>query len=64
MSKQTAFGLWKSSLSPKMMANNIQFEDVQWSGDTLIWKEQSSDWGALIAQKKGGAKFTLNTRQL
>ena len=45
-----------------MMAKNIQFADIAWSGNNLIWKQQSSAWGTLVSQKRGQAPIILNTK--
>ncbi len=44
------------------MAKNIQFADIAWSGDNLIWKQQSSAFGTLFSQKRGQAPIILNTK--
>ncbi|MEC7985412.1 MAG: S9 family peptidase [Myxococcota bacterium] len=60
--KTCAYGLWKSELSPKMMAKNIRFEDVAWSGESLLWREERSGWGAILIQRPGQAPTELNTQ--
>ena len=62
MLQKKAFGLWNSSLTPSMMAKNIQFADIVWSGDNLIWKQQSSAFGTLLSQKPGQPPIILNTK--
>jgi dipeptidyl aminopeptidase/acylaminoacyl peptidase len=45
-----------------MMAQNIQFADIAWAGNKLVWKQQSSDWGTLVCQQYGQATTVLNTK--
>lgn len=39
---QKSYGLWSSSFSPKTIAGITRLDDVQWSGDTLVWSEGGS----------------------
>lgn len=46
------FGLWPSPLSPERMAQLLRITDVQWNrtGRILIWREERSGRGVLVAQ--------------
>ncbi len=45
------YGLWPSPLTPDRMAASIRLTDVQWdrTGRTLIWREERSGRGVLMA---------------
>lgn len=46
------FGLWDSPVTAAALASGIRITDVQWSTDgrTLVWREERSAKGVLVAQ--------------
>lgn len=47
----TQYGLWKSQLSPKTMAQGLTLRDLAYAEDgTLIWLENRSDRGVLVVK--------------
>lgn len=57
-----AFGLWKSQISPELIAAAIGLSDPQWDSDgkTLVWGEMRSGKGVLMAQPVGEAPYELS----
>jgi dipeptidyl aminopeptidase/acylaminoacyl peptidase len=57
-----AFGLWKSRITPDLMAASIGLNDPQWDtdGQTLVWREERSGQGVLMAQPAGEASYELS----
>ena len=51
MKTRRQFGLWDSPISPKSLAADKRFGEVQWDSDgrTLVWLEGRSDRGVLVA---------------
>jgi len=60
--KQAAFGLWKSKISPELIAAAIRLGDPKWDtdGKTLLWREERSGRGVLMAQPTGEAPYELS----
>ena len=50
------YGLWKSPLSPKSLAQGQRLGDALWDSDgkTLVWLEGRGDRGALVASRLDG----------
>src|SRR6185436_6545209 len=47
-------GLWDSPLSPRSLAGEVKLDSPQWDADgTLVWLEQRSGKGVLVAQSPG-----------
>lgn len=59
---QKAFGLWKSKITPELLAAAVGLSDPQWDtdGKTLVWRELRSGQGVLLAQPMGEAPFELS----
>jgi dipeptidyl aminopeptidase/acylaminoacyl peptidase len=57
-----AFGLWDSKITPDLIAAMIGLSDPQWDTDgrTLVWREERSGQGILMAQPPGEAPYTLS----
>jgi Tol biopolymer transport system component len=57
-----AFGLWKSKITPELLAAAIGLSDPQWDtdGKTLLWREMRSSQGVLVAQPLGEAPYDLS----
>jgi len=57
-----AYGLWKSHITPDLIAAAISLSDPQWAADgkTLVWREVRSGQGALMAQPAGEAPYELS----
>jgi len=55
------YGLWPSPLTPDRMAASLRLTDVQWdrAGRTLIWREERSGRGVLVAHGPGSAPRDL-----
>jgi len=60
--KKMAFGLWKSQISPELIAAAVGLSDPQWDSDgkTLVWREMRSGQGVVVAQPVGEAPFELS----
>ncbi|MEA3327128.1 MAG: S9 family peptidase [Chloroflexota bacterium] len=60
--EQAAFGLWKSKISPELIAASIRLGGPQWDSDgrTLLWREERSGRGVLMAQPNGEAPYELS----
>ena len=56
------FGLWKSHITPELIAAYVGLSDPQWGGDgqTLVWREGHSGQGVLMAQPLGEAPYELS----
>ena len=59
---QHAYGLWKSRISPELIAAAIRLGTPQWDSDgkTLLWLEGRSGRGVLIAQVLGEAPVEIS----
>ena len=57
-----AFGMWKSQITPDLMAASIGLTDPQWDtdGQTLVWREERGGKGVLMAQPIGQAAYELS----
>jgi dipeptidyl aminopeptidase/acylaminoacyl peptidase len=57
-----AFGLWESQITPELIAAAIGLSDPQWDSDgrTLLWREERSGQGVLMAQPVGEAPYELS----
>lgn len=57
-----AFGLWKSEITPELIAAAIGLSDPQWDtdGKTLVWGEMRSGQGVLLAQPLGEPPYELS----
>jgi dipeptidyl aminopeptidase/acylaminoacyl peptidase len=57
-----AYGLWKSQISPELIAAAISLNDPTWDSDgkTLVWREMRSGKGVLVAQPEGEAPYELS----
>lgn len=57
-----AYGLWESRITPDLMAASIGVNDPQWDSDgqTLVWREERSGQGVLVAQPVGQAPYELS----
>lgn len=57
-----AYGLWESSITPDLIAASIGLTDPQWdsNGETLVWREERSGKGVLMAQPIGEAPYELS----
>ncbi len=57
-----AFGLWPSRISPELIAAAIRLTDPLWdsAGQTLLWREERSGQGVLMAQPRGEAPYELS----
>ncbi len=53
MSTHRPYGNWDSPLSPDMMAGAVRLADIAWSDHTLVWREERSGQGVLVAQRPG-----------
>ncbi|MBW6465533.1 MAG: hypothetical protein K0B06_03420, partial [Brevefilum sp.] len=56
------FGLWKSQITPELIAAYVGLSDPQWADDgrTLVWREGHSGQGVLMAQPLGEAPYVLS----
>ncbi len=56
------YGLWKSRLSSRMVAESSGLLDVQWAGDgeTLVWLERRDGRGVLVVRRPGDAPQVIN----
>jgi len=56
MRRVLPYGLWPSPLEPERMASLLRITDVQWdrSGRVLIWREERSGRGVLVAREGEG----------
>jgi Tol biopolymer transport system component len=56
------FGLWKSKITPELIAAYTGLSDPQWDtdGKTLLWREGRSGQGVLMAQPLGEAPYALS----
>ncbi len=54
--KQLPYGMWKSPISPAMIAQAVRLEDVRWDadGETLVWLEGRSGRGVLVMRGADG----------
>jgi len=59
---QKAYGLWKSQITPELIAAAIRLGDSLWDTDgrTLVWREGRSGQGVLMAQPLGEAPYELS----
>ncbi len=57
-----AFGLWESKITPDLIAASIGLTDPQWDtdGKTLVWREERSGKGVLVAQPVGEAPYEIS----
>lgn len=57
-----AFGLWESKITPDLIAASIGLTDPQWGADgkTLLWREERSGRGMLMAQPMGDAPLEIS----
>jgi dipeptidyl aminopeptidase/acylaminoacyl peptidase len=57
-----AYGVWKSPITPDLVAAAIRLNDVAWDtdGKTLVWLEGRSGKGVLVAQPQGEAPYDLS----
>ncbi len=57
-----AFGVWKSPITPDLIAAAIRLSDVKWDSDgrTLVWLEGRSGQGVLVAQPQGEASYEIS----
>lgn len=57
-----AFGIWKSQITPELIAASIRLSDPLWDtdGKTLVWREERSGQGVLMAQPLGEAPYELS----
>ena len=62
MKTQAAYGLWKSKITPELIAASIRVGDPMWDtdGKTLLWREGRSGKGVLMAQPNGEAPYELS----
>ena len=51
-----AYGLWESAVTPRLLAQGRQLKGVCWDSDgqTLVWLEERSGRGVLVAQSATG----------
>ena len=51
-----AYGLWESAVTPRLLAQGRQLKGVCWDSDgqTLVWLEERSGRGVLVAQNATG----------
>ncbi len=49
------YGLWDSPITSEQLAMGVRLTDVRWDsdGETLIWMEERSDRGVLVAKRRG-----------
>jgi len=59
---ERAFGLWKSQITPELIAAAIRLSDPLWDtdGETLVWREERSGKGVLVAQPSGEAPYEIS----
>ncbi|MDY6866882.1 MAG: S9 family peptidase [Chloroflexota bacterium] len=59
---QKAFGLWKSKITPDLIAAAVGLGDSLWDtdGKTLVWREERSGKGVLLAQPLGEAPYEVS----
>jgi dipeptidyl aminopeptidase/acylaminoacyl peptidase len=59
---EKAFGLWKSQITPELIAAAVRLGDSQWDtdGKTLVWREGRSGEGVLLAQPLGEAPYEVS----
>lgn len=57
------FGLWESPITPKSLAEGLRFSEVAWDSDgkTLVWREERSDRGVLVAASLNDAPRDLTS---
>ena len=55
------FGMWDSPVTAAAVASGIRITDVQWSSDglALVWREERSGRGVLVAQEGDAAPRDL-----
>ena len=46
------YGLWKSTLTPNLIANKLRFSDVQYTEDGLLWLEGRPTGSVLVYKAK------------
>ena len=58
----SAFGVWKSQITPELIAAAINLSDPMWDtdGQTLVWREVRSGRGFLMAQPAGEAPYEIS----
>ena len=56
------YGLWSSHITPELIGATIRLSDPQWdqATDTLVWKEERSGKGVLMAQSQTQAPYVLS----
>jgi dipeptidyl aminopeptidase/acylaminoacyl peptidase len=59
---QKAFGLWKSKITPELIAAAVSLGDSLWDtdGKTLVWREGRSGKGVILAQPLGEAPYEVS----
>jgi len=59
---EKAFGLWKSQITPELIAAAIRLGDSQWDTDgrMLVWWEERSGEGVILAQPLGEAPYEVS----
>ncbi|MBA4419646.1 MAG: hypothetical protein C0391_00690 [Anaerolinea sp.] len=50
----TPYGLWKSSITPALVAEKLRLSDVQYCGEGLMWLEGRPTGITLVHQSNGG----------
>jgi len=55
-----AYGLWKSRITPELIAAAIRIGEPQWDGRTLVWREERSGRGVVMAQPPGQAPVEVS----
>jgi dipeptidyl aminopeptidase/acylaminoacyl peptidase len=57
------FGAWDSPVTSRMLASKLRLLDAKWDtdGETLVWLEGRSKFGALLAQRGPHAPRELNS---
>jgi dipeptidyl aminopeptidase/acylaminoacyl peptidase len=57
-----AYGLWKSRITPELIAAAIRVGEPMWDSDgkTLLWREERSGRGVVVAQPQGEAAVEIS----
>ncbi len=58
------YGFWPSIISARRMAQRTRLEDVQFSGDGLVWLESRGKQGQLVYQPRDGARTAMPIERL
>jgi dipeptidyl aminopeptidase/acylaminoacyl peptidase len=60
-----AFGIWKSQITPTLIAAAIRLNDPLWDSDgrTLVWREERSGQGVLVAHPKHEAPYDISAEK-